>query len=236
MDARLTREFRALFEADGLDRRDWMILNAIAGTVDRGPVAARLQRGGRRLRAFVDRGWVDGSPGSWTLTDEGRMAFERLAAKVSEFRARVAGAVSPDDFATTLATLEAIAAELGEGDDDFGRRRGRRRGFGPGFGWGRDPRRFGRGFGPGFGPSHGHGVGPGSHGGEHGSDDRERHHPHHGHHHGHDRHHGHPHHGHGHGCGQWDPEFAHGEKESGRGHSHDRGSEGGIPATPTTEV
>ena len=89
VDARLTREFRTVFEADGLDRRDWMLLNAIAGTVDRGPVAARLERGGRRLRALVDRGWVDGSPGSWTLTDEGRMAFERLTAKVADFRARV---------------------------------------------------------------------------------------------------------------------------------------------------
>ena len=152
VDARLTREFHVLLEADGLDRRDWMILNAIAGTVDRGPLAARLERGGRRLRALVDRGWVTGTPGAWALTDEGRAAFERIGAKVADFRARVAGAVSPEDFATTLATLEAIAAELGEGDEEFG-------GFGRGrrgtaadavaaSAGGLGPRGFGRGYGP----------------------------------------------------------------------------------------
>ncbi|HEX5857005.1 MAG TPA: hypothetical protein VFY91_02745 [Microbacterium sp.] len=163
VDARLTREFHGLLEADGLDRRDWMILNAIAGTVDRGPLAARLERGGRRLRALVDRGWVTGTPGAWALTDEGRAAFERIGADVAGFRARVAGAVSPEDFATTLSTLEAIAAELGEGDDGFG-------GFGRG-------RRGGRRPGHGHHPHHGHA----GHG----------HHPHHGHA-GHGCHHGGP--------------------------------------------
>jgi len=239
VDARLTRDLHVLLEADGLDRRDWMILNAIAGTVDRGPLAARLERGGRRLRALVDRGWVTGTPGAWALTDEGRAAFDRIGAKVADFRARVAGAVSPEDFATTLATLEAIAAELGESDDEsgaFGRGRRGGRGRGRGFGWGAGPR--------GFGPGYGRGFGPGYDGGEHGEGDGERHpghHPGHGH---------HPHHGHeGHGCRHGGPEFAHhgatesghhGAPESGhrhgRGHSHDRGSEAAVPATPTTEV
>jgi hypothetical protein len=225
VDARLTREFHALFEADGIDRRDWMLLNAIAGTVDRGPVAARLERGGRRLRALVDRGWVTGTPGSWALTAEGRLAFERLGARVSEFRARVAGAVSPEDFATTLATLEAIAAELGGSDDDFGpdRRRGygRGRGFGPGFGFGWGP---GRGFGHGFGP------GRRFEGDAPGHQDPEHQHPHHGHHHPHHEHHGH-------GCHHGGPEFAdHGRPESGHRHGHGPGFEGAKPSAPTTEV
>ena len=64
--------------------------------------------------------------------------------------------ISDEDYATTMATLEKMALNLGwSEDDDFGPRG---RGFGPGFG--RGPKRgFGRGFGPGFGPGHGHGHG-----------------------------------------------------------------------------
>ena len=61
--------------------------------------------------------------------------------------------ISDEDYATTMATLEKMALNLGwSEDDDFGPRG---RGFGPGFG--RGPKRgFGRGFGPGFGHGHGH--------------------------------------------------------------------------------
>lgn len=61
--------------------------------------------------------------------------------------------ISDEDYATTMATLETMARNLGWSDDDeaeFGPRGGRR-GFGPQFGPG-----FGRGFGPGFGPHRGH--------------------------------------------------------------------------------
>ena len=68
--------------------------------------------------------------------------------------------ISDEDYATTMATLETMARNLGWTEDEsqeFGPRFGGRRGFGPGFG-----PQFGPGFGPGFGPyrgrrGHGHG-------------------------------------------------------------------------------
>ena len=149
-----------------------MLLNAVSGDVDAPGFAERLARKGKRLRGLEERGWVEeAGDGTWTLTDEGRAAKERLGAVVDGIRSRVAGAVSPEDFATTLASLEAIARELGWDENEggwagfgrgFGRGRGLGRGFGPrlrpGFGPGLRPRhhqasaRARHGFRPGFGP------------------------------------------------------------------------------------
>ncbi|MFT4280192.1 hypothetical protein [Microbacterium sp.] len=162
LDALLTREFARVLHAEGVDRRDWMILNVLDDSVDAPPFAERVQRGGKRVRALAERGWVTESDGRWTLTDEGRAAKTRLSEAVDGIRATVAGAVSPDDYATTMASLEAMARALGADDVDAESPRGRDAlGFGPRFGprgfgprGGFDPRAFGpRGFGPrGFGP------------------------------------------------------------------------------------
>ncbi|SFR86730.1 hypothetical protein SAMN04487846_0096 [Microbacterium sp. cf046] len=218
VDSLITREFAAAFDGAEIDRRDWMLLNALSGDVELPPFAERFIRKGKRLRGLEDRGWVEESgDGTWVLTDEGRTAKEQLATVVDGIRSRVAGAVSPEDYATTVASLEAIARELGweEGQRmprrGFGRGRGFSggRGFGPGFGRGFGPG-FRPGFGPGstagFGPGFGRGFGPGfsrwddeaargeGHGprGEHPCHEHPAHHAH-----GHDAHRHGGHHGHG---------------------------------------
>ncbi len=165
VDALIGREFASALAAEDVDRRDWMLLNAISGDADAPAwLAPRLQgRGGKRLRALAERGWVTRTDDAWSLTDEGRAAKTRLAGIVDGIRERVSGAVSPEDYATMTASLEAIARELGGDESEwmprFGRRGGRG-GFGPAFGPGFGPG-FGRGFGPGFGPGFGRGFGRG---------------------------------------------------------------------------
>ncbi|WP_447943787.1 MarR family winged helix-turn-helix transcriptional regulator [Microbacterium aurum] len=170
VDGLLAREFATAFETEGISRRDWRILNVLGGDVVSPDLSARLERGGgKKLRRLIERGWVAGEPGAWTLTDEGRTARERLGESVAGIRSRIAGAVSDEDFATTLASLEAIARELGWNPEErLPRGHGRgfgRRGFGPpGFDHGHGRPGFGHGR-PGFGPhgeragesaSHGH--------------------------------------------------------------------------------
>lgn len=187
VDALLTQEFATAFDTasdgSGAGRRDWMILNVLSGDVDAPGFAERLARKGKRLSGLAERGWVQQQgDGTWTITDEGRAAQARLSEVVEGIRSRVAGAVSPEDFATTMASLETIARELGWDENAPRAHRGFRRGFGPGFGswrgrgqfagragfgpWSRDGQpepadgeiRDGhghnrhRGFGPGFGP------------------------------------------------------------------------------------
>src|SRR5690349_8514874 len=98
VDALLTREFAAAFESEGVTRRDWMLLNVLSGDVDAPGVAERLARKGKRLRRLEELGWAEEQgDGTWALTDDGRAARERLGAVVDGIRARVAGAVSPED-------------------------------------------------------------------------------------------------------------------------------------------
>jgi hypothetical protein len=156
IDRRLDDAMRELFAADGLTRRDWRRLNLVAGTVSDPRLSAKLAARPERVQPLVERGWVDGEPGAWRLTEAGEAARASLHERVSSLRAKVAGAVSPEDFATTLASLEAIARELGWSEDER-MPRGRRRGFARGFGH----RHHGEGFGP-----HHHGEGFGHRRGE----------------------------------------------------------------------
>src|SRR5690606_17961186 len=113
VDRLITREFAEALAGEDISRRDWMLLNVLSGEVDAPGLAARLERRGKRLRRLEERGWVTRTDDGWQLTDEGRAAKDRLAEIVEGVRAKVSGAVSPDDWATLTASLEAIARELG---------------------------------------------------------------------------------------------------------------------------
>ncbi|WP_285024622.1 hypothetical protein [Plantibacter sp. ME-Dv--P-122b] len=78
----------------------------------------RGNRGPRRSTAdivmdFAARGWVIVDADGITLTDAGREAHDALRTKVDAVRQTVADAVSPEDLATTLASLESIARAFG---------------------------------------------------------------------------------------------------------------------------
>lgn len=150
IDRSLDEAMRELFAAEGLTRRDWRRLNLVAGTVSDPRMSERLASRPERVQPLVDRGWVEGEPGAWRLTESGEAARAALHERVSSLRARVAGAVSPEDFATTIASLEAIARELGWSEGE------------------RMPRRHGRGFG---GRHHGDGLGHSRHGERHGREE-----------------------------------------------------------------
>ena len=226
VDALIAREFDHVFADEGLTRRDWMLLSALSGTAPVPPaVSEKIARGGKRMRVLAERGWAIESDGEWTLTDDGREAAARLGERVAEIRSRTAGAVTPEEYATTVASLEAIAREYGWTEDmrmprgrGFGVGRGRGRGFAPGreF-WMRGLGHRGHG-GHGHGHDHDHG-GPAEHQGERGH-----------------RHHGHP----GHGCG---PHASHGrhhhpgheprgfaERRDGSEAAYERGFEAGFTA------
>lgn len=135
VDALIADAFRTSLRDEGVGRRDWMLLHALAdGGRGLGPrrfgPPDPFMRGGKHLHRLEERGWIARTDDGWTLTDEGRAAHARLSGIVGGIRERVAGAVSPDDFATTVSSLEAIAREFGWEAGASLPRRGR--GFGPG--------------------------------------------------------------------------------------------------------
>ena len=157
VDRLMRAEFATVFEDEGITRRDWRMLNRIDGTVpDSRPVHPR------KLHRLLELGWVERTREGFGLTDAGTLAKQRLGTAVDELRARVAGAVSAEEYATMTAALEKIAREFGW---EEGKRLPRRaeHGHGP-------ASRFGHRHGfPGH-RGHGHGFGRGRHSGEHGFD------------------------------------------------------------------
>lgn len=159
VDRLMAAEFASAFEGERASRRDWRLLNIVDGTAP-----ARRPLNAHKLHDLVDRGWVVADGDGWTLTDDGREAKERLGGIVENIRATVTDAVSPEDLATTIASLEQIARAFGwDEGSPLPRGRGRRHGFGPrafGRGFGRHGRHFGHGpgFGSGFAPGHEHGA------------------------------------------------------------------------------
>lgn len=153
VDRLMAEDFAAAFDKEGTSRRDWRLLNVVDGTA---PHDRPLHR--RKLQHLIDRGWVAVDGEGWTLTDDGRAAKDRLSTLVDGIRAKVADAVTVEDMATTLASLESIARAFGWDEETplprkgrgHGRRFGHEAGRADGFGHGR---RFGHGreFG------HGHG-------------------------------------------------------------------------------
>lgn len=146
------RLFAQLRDSD-LHPKTVFLLRAIDGRIDAPWVAERLARGGKRVSALADRGWIISTDDGWALTDEGRAVLDRLDAD----RSALLADVPADDLERLVAALDTIEGALGldaESGDDRGPR-----GFGLGFG----PRGgFGPAFGPGFGPRGGFGpFGPG---------------------------------------------------------------------------
>ena len=80
---------------------------------------------------FAARGWVIVDADGITLTDTGREAHDALRTKVDAVRQTVADAVSPEDLATTLASLESIARAFGR-DEHTAHEHGPRGRFGRG--------------------------------------------------------------------------------------------------------
>ena len=161
VDRLISREFATAFADDEVTRRDWMLLNAVAGTVD---APWMTEHTGKRIVRLARRGWIARVDGGWSLTDSGREALDRLGAKVDAVRAKVAGALPADEFAQLTASLETIARELGW-DESQPMPRRERAAKGRGRGAGRRPFDHGEGFG-GYGPEfderrRGHGYGYG---------------------------------------------------------------------------
>ncbi|MGM7670453.1 MarR family winged helix-turn-helix transcriptional regulator [Microbacterium sp. A93] len=142
VDRLMAAEFASAFDSEGITRREWRLLNVIDGTAPSGHPKSDRPSQPRKLPAhklarLIELGWVTDADGTWTLTDEGRTAKERLGSVVEGIRAKVTDAVPAEDLATTIATLEQLARAFGW-DEETPLPRGRgHRGFGHRHGFGR---------------------------------------------------------------------------------------------------
>lgn len=153
------RLFAQLRDSD-LHPKTVLVLRAIDGRIDAPWITEHLARGGKRVTALAERGWIERTDDGWALTTEGREILDRVDAD----RTALLADVPAEELERLVAALDAVSAALGIDESDaapLGPGRGPgMRGFGP-FGPGFGP--GARGFGPGFGPGM-RGFGPGMRG------------------------------------------------------------------------
>jgi hypothetical protein len=153
IDGPLRDTMRGAFAEFGVNRREWRTLTTLhAGPASAAEVRAALppRRGKgpagperhidadrphrehrtleQLLDGFVSRGWASLDRGSYALTAEGERIHDAVLANVQKVRATVIAGIPDADYATTMATLEHIATNVGW---DPGSRPGRGRGHGP---------------------------------------------------------------------------------------------------------
>lgn len=126
IDRKLAVATHEVFTEYGIGRRDWRRLSVIARGIEGSPFAARLAAHPEKVAPLVERGWVQGDPGAWTLTEAGQTAHDELRERISGIKAQVVGSVSAEDLTTTVTTLEAIARGLGYTEGERTARRGLR--------------------------------------------------------------------------------------------------------------
>lgn len=126
VDRLIDETFAELIEEHGVTRRQWQLLNVLAaGEATLAALDAAVapfladddgETSADHLGELVESEWVVATATGFAMTERGRMVFGKLGAEVAELRDRVARGVAPEAYATTVATLEAMARNLGWDD------------------------------------------------------------------------------------------------------------------------
>ena len=122
LDRRIEETLDRTLADEGVTRRDWQVLNALDTTpAERDAVLDALRpfwgEGAADpddvLEALVARGWaLRDADRRYALSPEGDATRATLLERVKELRMAIADGVTPDDYQTTIATLERMAANL----------------------------------------------------------------------------------------------------------------------------
>ncbi len=126
VDRLIDEQFATTLEEHGVTRRQWQLLNVLAGgpsTVAQldAAVAPFLRADDHEssvehLTELIDSAWVDATPTGYELTERGLGAFERLQEVVATQRTLATEGVTAQEYEQTLAVLERVARNLGWND------------------------------------------------------------------------------------------------------------------------
>ncbi len=91
-----------------LSRREWQALNAVAEGDDPDEALKAFDGTGDAMGELTAKGWIIGT----ALTEEGKAVHAAVMGRVLGYRRLATQGVSTEDFQTTLAVLNQMAANL----------------------------------------------------------------------------------------------------------------------------
>ncbi|WP_214402859.1 MarR family winged helix-turn-helix transcriptional regulator [Pseudonocardia lacus] len=113
LDRALEEALPRALAGEGVDRRQWQLLNVAAGEGTAralAPFFADPAEADAPVRALAERGWVRTERDRITLTAEGAAARDRLLVAVRAQRERVMAGIAPAEYAATVDVLRRMAA------------------------------------------------------------------------------------------------------------------------------
>jgi len=124
VDSLIDEHFAATLDEHGVTRRQWQVLNIL----EQHPATERQlidalapyfasadepQSVKEHLAELVESGWIAHESDSYSITDRGHTSLQTLSELVGEIRDRCGADLSEEQYATTVASLERMARNLG---------------------------------------------------------------------------------------------------------------------------
>ncbi|MGI5129012.1 MarR family winged helix-turn-helix transcriptional regulator [Pseudonocardia sp. CA-107938] len=115
VDRLLEQSFAGALAVEGVDRRQWQLLNAIAREGSADVLAPFLPDPADRDHAvavLVERGWVERRGDRLVLTADGTALRARLTVIIGEQRRRITDGISDAEYVATVDVLRRMAGNL----------------------------------------------------------------------------------------------------------------------------
>lgn len=129
VDSLIDEHFAATLDEHGVTRRQWQVLNMLArrpaterelinalapyfASADEPPSVTE------HLAELVESGWIAHEGEYYSITDRGSNSLQTLSELVEQIRERCGSDLSAEEYATTVASLERMALNLGWTSDE----------------------------------------------------------------------------------------------------------------------
>jgi len=118
VDRLLEQSLAGALAVEGVDRRQWQLLNAVAAegsAIALAPFLPEQADRDRATAALVERGWVERRGDALALTADGAALRSRLTVLVGAQRRRITAGISDAEYGATVDVLRRMAGNLATG-------------------------------------------------------------------------------------------------------------------------